>query len=105
MSYRLKSISGVSLIEAVVVIAIIGILVAVSVPNYLDWNRKAKLKSAATNLYGQITVARMSAINQNASVTITLSQPAASPITVTFLNPTGGTVLDRKSTRLNSSHI
>ncbi len=93
MSYRLKSMSGVSLIETVVVIAIIGILAAIGVPNFLDWNRQAKLKSAVTNLYGQLSLARMSAINQNTSVTIALSQPAASPITVTFLNPTGGTVL------------
>ncbi len=94
MATRLKAQAGFTLTEVTIIVAIIGVLVLVAVPNYLDWNRKYKLKDAVATLHGNIGLARMNAINQSTTVTVTVTQPtAASPVTVTFQNSAGAAVL------------
>ena len=94
MATRLKAQAGFTLTEVTIVVAIFGLLVMVAVPNYLDWNRKYKLKDAVATLHGNIGLARMNAINQSTTVTVTVTQPtAASPVTVTFRNAAGADVL------------
>jgi prepilin-type N-terminal cleavage/methylation domain-containing protein len=67
---RAKSGQGYTLIEVMVVIAIIAALAAVAVPNYSTWQQRAQLKSDVGNLAGNLGRARMSAINQNISVNV-----------------------------------
>src|SRR5213594_3688834 len=94
MATRLKAQAGFALTEVTIIVAIIGLLVLVAVPNYLDWNRKYKLKDAVATLHGNIGLARMNAINQSTTVTVTVTQPtAASPVTVTFRTAAGADVI------------
>ena len=94
MTTRLKAAGGFTLIELMVVGAIVGILVLVAIPNFFVWNAKYKLKSAVAELNGQISLARMAAMNQNTSVTVTVTQTSSAvPVTVTFRNPSGSDVL------------
>ena len=94
MATRLKGKAGFTLTEVTIAVAIFGFLIMVAVPNYLDWNRKYKLKDAVATLHGNIGLARMNAINQSTTVTVTVTQPtAASPVTVTFQNSAGAAVL------------
>ena len=97
---RVKTGQGFSLVEVMVVVAIIGALVAVGVPNYIIWNQKYQLKSEVGNLAGNLGRARMTAINQNTRVDVYVCylQPAcpstavnATPaqVTVFFINPNG----------------
>jgi prepilin-type N-terminal cleavage/methylation domain-containing protein len=97
---RIKTRQGFSLVEVMVVVAIIGALVAVGVPNYIIWNQKYQLKSEVGNLAGNLGRARMMAINQNTRVDVHVCylQPAcpgtavnATPnqVTVFFINPNG----------------
>jgi prepilin-type N-terminal cleavage/methylation domain-containing protein len=91
---RLKGEAGFTLTEVTITVAIIGFLVMVAVPNYLDWNRKYQLKDAVATLHGNIGLSRMYAINQSTTVTVTVTQPAAtSPVTVTFRNAAGADVI------------
>src|SRR5207247_10461195 len=91
---RLKAQAGFTLIEVMIIVAIISVLVMAAVPNYLDWNRKYKLKDAVATLHGNIGLARMNAINQSTTVTMTVTQTsAAAPVTVTFRNSVGTDVL------------
>jgi len=57
--------SGFTLIELTVVIALLAILTAVCVPNFLDWLPKYRLKSAVRDLYSNLQLAKMSAIRAN----------------------------------------
>ena len=91
---RLKGKAGFTLIELTIIVAIIGFLVMAAVPNYLNWNRKYKLKDAVATLHGNIGLARMSAINQSTTVTVTVTQTsAAAPVTVTFRTAAGADVI------------
>jgi type IV fimbrial biogenesis protein FimT len=85
---------GFSMLELVVVMAIIGTLVAVAIPNFIDWSRKHQLKDSVSDLAGNLNLARMAAIHQNATVTVRVTQAApASPILVTFASSTGANAL------------
>ena len=95
---RVKTGQGFSLVEIMVVVAIIGVLVGVAVPNYISWDRKAQLKSEVANLAGNLGRARMTAINQNSRVDVYVCYlPPACPgtavnatpaqVTVFFINP------------------
>ncbi len=75
-----------------VVMAIIGVLVAVAVPNFIIWNQKHKLKSDVANLAGTLAFARMTAINQNTPVVVNVSQVLPAPVTVTFHTPLGAPI-------------
>jgi type IV fimbrial biogenesis protein FimT len=57
--------SGFTLIQLTIVIALLAILAAVSVPNFLSWLPKYRLKSAARDLYSNLQLAKMSAIKAN----------------------------------------
>lgn len=91
---RLGSVQGITLLELMIVVGILSLLVAVAVPNYLDWNRKYQLRDAVGNLYGNLQLVRMSAMNQNTTVTVTVTQTSStSPVSVTFTDSSGAAVL------------
>ncbi len=93
-SARLKGDAGMTLTEVTIVVAIIGLLVMVAVPNFQDWNQKYKLKDAIGLVHGYMNLARMNAINQNTPVTVTVTQTSPTArVTVTFRNPSGADVV------------
>jgi len=56
---------GFSLVEMVVVVALIMILAAISVPRLMDAINAAKLRYSATNVAGLLQTARMQAVRRN----------------------------------------
>src|SRR5512144_2127084 len=56
MLSKLRSKKGFTLIELMIVVAIIGILAAIAIPNFLRFQAKSKQSEAKTNLGGLFTV-------------------------------------------------
>lgn len=62
--------SGFSLIELMIVVALIAITVAFALPNMIGQRADAKLQGAVNNLKGDLNKARTLAIRENANVVI-----------------------------------
>jgi prepilin-type N-terminal cleavage/methylation domain-containing protein len=94
MIAQLKAQAGFTLVELMIAVGIITLLVMIAVPNFLDWNRKYKLKDAVATLHGNIGLTRMSAINQSTTMTVAITQATpTSRVTVTFRNSAGTDVI------------
>ncbi len=62
--------SGFTLIEVVIVIAIIGILSAIAVPGYMSWRANSQFRDVVINLRGDINYARMQAAVMKCNVVV-----------------------------------
>ena len=62
--------SGFSLIELVVVIAMVAIISAIAIPNMIGWRGERQLRGAVNNLLGNLQLARMQAIREAETVSI-----------------------------------
>ncbi len=66
MGLRVKRKSGFTIVELVVALAIMGIAVSVAIPGFSRWLPDYRLKTAATDLYANLQLAKMSAVRDNA---------------------------------------
>jgi Tfp pilus assembly protein FimT len=74
------------MVELMTVVAIITLVAAVAIPNYMTSMARARLKDAVTELHGNLNMARMAAMNRNTTVTVTLAV-VNGRVTATFTNP------------------
>lgn len=70
MMPRQRHNGGFTLIEMMIVIAIIGIAASIGAPNLVLWFDNLSVKSAARDLYSAMQEARMIAVRQNAETAI-----------------------------------
>lgn len=66
----MRKYSGFTVIELMVVIAIILVLAGIAVPNFIGWLPKYRLNKAANDIKSMIQNARLRAIKENARVVI-----------------------------------
>ena len=64
---------GFTVIEILVALAVMGILIKISVPAFSSWLPTLKLSSAARQVATDLQLARMKAISQNSSYTVTFN--------------------------------
>ena len=64
--------SGFTLLEMMIVAAIVGVTSALAVPSYIDWHARYQLRQAATEIQNQLSVARISAMSRNSVVNVNL---------------------------------
>lgn len=68
----MRNNSGFTLIELAVVIAIVGILAGIAVPNLVGWLPKYRLSSSADDIQSLVQNARLRAVKENAHVAVLL---------------------------------
>jgi type IV fimbrial biogenesis protein FimT len=84
----MRGAKGFSLVEVLIVIAIIAILSTIAVPSYVGWISNRRLQSAASEVQSAIQLAKMTAIKENVNVVITFN-PSARSFTA-FVDDGGG---------------
>ena len=67
-----KGQGGFTLLEVMVVVAIIGIGAAIAAPEFVQWNARTQLRQATSEIASQLTMARMAAMNRNRAIDVTI---------------------------------
>lgn len=70
---------GFTIIELMIAIGLIGILLAVALPQAVKWRGNARLKSAARDLYSNFQKAKLEAIKRNVPVVISFTPGTYQP--------------------------
>jgi prepilin-type N-terminal cleavage/methylation domain-containing protein len=75
-----NSARGFSLVELILVVAIIGIMAAVGLPSILGYVKVYKIRGASQEVAGEIQTARMKAINRNVNFGVVFVTLPADPL-------------------------
>lgn len=91
---------GFTLVETLIVVAIIGIAGLVGLPNYLVGQSRSELRQAVTEVQNQLLLARMAALSRNTPVTVAISLSNGAVQTAVTNTATGAQVMGSLSVRL-----
>jgi len=70
---KIRKNNGFSLIEMIIVIAIIGILAAIASPNYIAYRDNTNLREAARDIESDIQLCKQRAVSENAEYSMTFN--------------------------------
>jgi prepilin-type N-terminal cleavage/methylation domain-containing protein len=68
----MRNNSGFTFIELAVVIAIVGVLAGIAIPNFVGWLPKYRLNSSIDDIQALVQNARLRAVKENAHVAVLL---------------------------------
>lgn len=87
---RMQGPAGFTLVELMIVITIIGILLAIAIINFKQWNEKYTVEANIKEIYSILTKARNDAANSNTQMRVTLAANQVS----THMDADGDGVVD-----------
>ncbi len=87
---------GFTLIEVMIVVAIVSIASALAAPNMITMYARYELYQTTTSLYNRLVFARSAAISRNAMIVATPSNVPGSGGQVLFTNPLGAETMSPK---------
>lgn len=88
---RVRCAGGFSLIELMIVVAIIGIGTLLAVPNYIVWHSRYQLRVGVNEIQSTLGLARITAMNRNRTVNVAMAL-SGGLVTLTTTDA-GGTAL------------
>ena len=72
-SYSLRTCNGITLVEVIVVVAIVAILSAVAAPSFVGMTQRFRIITVASGFVGDLRLARSEAVRQGSPVSICAS--------------------------------
>lgn len=72
----LRNESGFSLLEVVIIVAIIGIISMIAIPNMISWRGERQLDGVARNFMADMQLAKMSAVREGIPVAVVMTTGA-----------------------------
>ncbi|MCP4745833.1 MAG: prepilin-type N-terminal cleavage/methylation domain-containing protein [Desulfobacteraceae bacterium] len=96
--------AGFTLIELMVVIAVIAVVIAAAVPAVNDYKRKHAIRYASNELYGDIQLARLRAAKNNRRCRIVFNDPANNRYTCYDVDNNGSLLGSYKTGDLTKFH-
>ena len=66
----MKTKGGFTILELMMVLAVIAVVTAIVTPNILAWRNNAKMRDAVDNLMGDLQMAKISAVKENNNVAV-----------------------------------
>jgi len=73
----LKNRKGFTLTEVTVVLSLLGIMSAISVPSYISWLPRHRLQTSVRQIYDDMNLAKIRAVKDNTDACITFNTGAA----------------------------
>jgi prepilin-type N-terminal cleavage/methylation domain-containing protein len=98
---RLRSTAGVTLMEIMIVVAIIGLLSAMAFPRFANWTSALRAKGAASQVAADIAYTRMTAVREGRTAVLTVN---GNNYTMTVENPDGTVFKTLRTVRVQDSY-
>ena len=89
---KLKNQKGFTLTEVIVIISILGVMAAISIPSYISWLPRHRLQTSVRQIYDDMNIAKIRAVKDNI-VAVIIFTPATNTYSV-FLDTSGNWAWD-----------